>query len=733
MAKTFKNIPSLHRLLESAPLESVRDLLLKIDEQGYAACFDYVDWPEADSADDIIEACRLAVLEVAAFLQPDAGVPLEQHASRILNLAEGRGVEAVAKVADRIFDSANSAEFAQQRDDYGRAIYLYLHEGELFDDAENLFYADHYRNLGRMYEAFEVDANGGLDFQWDDTVKASLEAKLQQALELPDNCKIDHIRVTGKREDGTEVASHLLIIRHAGPLSSVAAMKDGRKKPMYYRPAIEATLLFSPDEAIVEVFAASPGVRPVVASAFAEVGLKHNLSDRPLTLRQYNLSRFLTSLRLDAPTVAGFDIESVTVVEAEVRPQNFKHRASLRVAIGDDIETVAADLFGPNNIFKRAALVSRIVVAVRYSADGEAKTKALNITLSDPNRCNLRSNRDPKQRDFGFKLLEHWGLMQQVRPLDAAEECAAFPALLRLYDEHAETVTRRHLDTRGILLDPLLEGGFLVRRGRHSSIEVELENGETQLVTVQSSPTIGHVRYECPVSRQWVEIPAQSLDYFEIKREWIEERIIKGLKSSLKPVGQMLQEQGLIFLGVLDLDGESIPAYLARQLSDQRVIRDYDIQLRAHQNAGIGVVLACCETAPAFLGCHVVVPLATLLVADAAEPTVDLVSLKSVYGQGKVLARGGQTVDFIVEHNRSGSLFIPGKPVLTVVGEKQIKLVQRLVDAYRAGNPAVVTKDLMDGLGSASPSQAFRNWKEQIADIYIGQAEGKRGAWKLLV
>ena len=90
-------------------------------------------------------------------------------------------------------------------------------------------------------------------------------------------------------------------------------------------------------------------------------------------------------------------------------------------------------------------------------------------------------------------------------------------------------------------------------------------------------------------------------------------------------------------------------------------------------------------------------------------------------------------MDFIVEHNRSGSLFIPGKPVLTVVGEKQIKLVQRLVDAYRSGNPAVLTKDLMDGLGSASPSQAFRNWKEQIADIYIGQAEGKRGAWKLLV
>ena len=733
MAKTFKNIPSLQRLMDSAPMESLRELLLLVDDRAYAACFDDVVWPEPDASEDVVEAARQATLDVAASLQPDAGVPLEQHALRILNLSEGRGVEVIGKVADRIFDSAKTDAFAQQRDHYGRAIYLYLHEGELFDDAENLFYADHYRNLGRMYDAFEVDANGDLDFKWDETVKAALESKLQQALELPENCKIDHIRVTGKREDGTEVESHLLIIRHAGPMSSVAAMKEGRKKPMYYRPAVEATLLFSPEDAVVEVFSESPGVRPVLASKFAEVGLNLNLSDRPLTMRQYNLSRFLTSLRLDAPTLAGFDIESVTVVEAEVRPQNLKHRASLRVTIGDDIETVAADLFGPNNIFKRAALISRIVIAVRYSADGEAKTKTLNITLSDPNRCNLRSNRDPKQRDFGFKLLEHWGLMQQVRMLDATEECAAFPALLRLYDEHEETVSRRHLDTRGLALGPLLDGGFLVRRGRQSHIEVELENGENQMVTVQPSPTIGHVRYECPVSRQWVDVPAQSLDYFEIKREWIEERIIKGMRSSLKPVGQLMQKDGLIFLGTLDLDGESVPAYLARQLSDLRVVREYDVQLRAHQDAGIGIVLACSDTGPAYLGIHVVVPLATMLVAGAAEPTVDLARLKSVYGQGKVLARGGQTVDFIVEHNRSGSLFIPGKPVLTVVGEKQIKLVQRLVDAYRSGNPAVVTKDLMDGLGSASPSQAFRNWKEQIVNIYIGKAEGKRGAWKLLV
>ena len=139
----------------------------------------------------------------------------------------------------------------------------------------------------------------------------------------------------------------------------------------------------------------SPSVRQQVAGCFAETGLKLDLSGKPLTLKQYNMGRFLDSLRLTPPRVDGFDIEHVAVVEVDARPDNYKHRASLKVTADDDIEAVAESLFGKDHLFSRAACISRVVVSVRYTQHGSDKTKTLNITLSDPNRCNLRSNRDP--------------------------------------------------------------------------------------------------------------------------------------------------------------------------------------------------------------------------------------------------------------------------------------------------------------------------------------------------
>jgi hypothetical protein len=74
-------------------------------------------------------------------------------------------------------------------------------------------------------------------------------------------------------------------------------------------------------------------------------------------------------------------------------------------------------VFGKDHLFKRAASMARIVIAVRYTQYGTKKSKTLNITLSEPNRCNLRSNRDPVQRELGYALLTAWGVLHQVKPL----------------------------------------------------------------------------------------------------------------------------------------------------------------------------------------------------------------------------------------------------------------------------------------------------------------------------
>jgi len=44
MAKSFKNIPSLHSLLASAPVEAIKDFLDNIDAGGHVACFATISW-----------------------------------------------------------------------------------------------------------------------------------------------------------------------------------------------------------------------------------------------------------------------------------------------------------------------------------------------------------------------------------------------------------------------------------------------------------------------------------------------------------------------------------------------------------------------------------------------------------------------------------------------------------------------------------------------------------------
>jgi hypothetical protein len=102
MAKSFKNGVSLHRLLEASPLAALESFLSSVDKGQYAAIFGDVQWASAtDEAS--IQALRAQLMDIANELKPDAAVPLDRHAHRILTLAEGRGVEPITRVAAKLF------------------------------------------------------------------------------------------------------------------------------------------------------------------------------------------------------------------------------------------------------------------------------------------------------------------------------------------------------------------------------------------------------------------------------------------------------------------------------------------------------------------------------------------------------------------------------------------------------------------------------------------------------
>jgi len=586
-----------------------------------------------------------------------------------------------------------------------------------------------------MYEAFEVDADAKADFMWDEAVKAALEERIQEKLELTGRCTVTYLQVGKADAAGKEVPQHLLIVRHGGPLSSVAEYQeaDGSRQERYYRPLNEATLLFSPDEGVIEVFSASPSVRQQLASCFAETGLKLDLSGKPLTLKQYNLGRFLDSLRLTPPRVDGFDIERVAVVEVDARPDNYQHRASLKVTLDDDIEAVAEALFGKDHLFMRATSISRVVIAVRYTQHGTDKTKTLNITLSEPNRCNLRSNRDPVQRDLGYALLTAWGILHQVKPLTVADERELFPALLQLFDQTTKEVPGQFFIARGIDPEALVDGGFIERRGRLTSLLIESDDIAHE-VTLRSAGKPGWVAYDHPVDGSRVELPASAADKYAIRRDWLDEIVYKCLKTQLASVVLTKLDECLTYLGDITLGQETVPCYIARDLKSLTTLQRLDILLRAKSDKGVGLILSAGRNHPLCLGPNVITPIADHLNATG-KALLDIDRLASAYSQGKMLARGGMVVDLVKHNEKSATLYIPGKPPLMLTGEKQIAIFDVLVTAYQKGSPIVKTSEAMAGSESFSPSTAFR--KEQWASIkgvYLDTPPGvKRGAWMLLV
>ena len=69
-------------------------------------------------------------------------------------------------------------------------------------------------------------------------------------------------------------------------------------------------------------------------------GLTHDVSQKPLTWKRYNLSRFRSSLRLDVPRIDGYEIKFARVLEAEVRLGTWSRKLLLKVAVDDDIVDV---------------------------------------------------------------------------------------------------------------------------------------------------------------------------------------------------------------------------------------------------------------------------------------------------------------------------------------------------------------------------------------------------------
>jgi hypothetical protein len=225
--------------------------------------------------------------------------------------------------------------------------------------------------------------------------------------------------------------------------------------------------------------------------------------------------------------------------------------------------------------------------------------------------------------------------------------------------------------------------------------------------------------------------PQSLVSKYAVNRQWVEEVILKQLRPHLAAPAFARPVDGLVVLGDLLLDDKRVPCSLVWGLCEPKRMDSLDLYLRGQSETGIGLILNAGRHGPTCLGANVVLPLPDYLCSDTEDPLLAVDALADGFRRNRNRARGGLIVELAEYGRQSATLYIPGKTPLDVTGEKKIAILRQLVEAYHKGSPVVLTKDLLAGCSSRSPSQAFRGW-DSIVDVYVERV-GERGGWKLRV
>jgi hypothetical protein len=723
--------PHVLALVEDARVDLAR-AALAVREGDNEPDFKLSDEVPNQTDAEAVDAFREGLLRTLSEFDQDELRPAEQRARRIRSLADGKGVTSLSTIVEQRLDDDQSEEFERQPDRLCRSIWVYLNARETFEDAESFHFARQFRDHGKLYDAFEVELENHVALDAASIDEAALAAKIKDMLELKPEVSCT-VKALDLPATDAHPASIMLIVRHGGPLSSVYDHRhDGRRGTIYYRPPNEATLIYTPSLRQIEVCADSPVVRQTVSDSFAEVALGHDISQKPLTWKRYNLSRFRTSLLLEPPDIDGYEFEFARVLEAEVRLGTWRRKLQLKVTVDDDIEEVADQYLGARNIFRRAEAFSRIGIAVAYNCVGDEKERTINITIAGTKSCNLQSKTDPEERSLGFALLKEWGILSAFRQIAPDDLRAIFAQLVQLHDRVEDEVSGGYLLELGLDASRLIEGGLLERRDRQDIVLIEGDDIDGE-GTVKPSATEGMVRTEGPFGEDAGKRPVSDVKMYAINGQWLHETLTRLMKPILSKRAAQILDPDLTLLGAMRIDDADVPVYFARRLNDPKTAQRLDLTLRARNTAGVGVLLAASEEMPSHLGPNVVVPLLSHLSPADDELLFSRDGLELAYRNSLSLARGGVSPRVIRTGTQSGTLYIPGKEPLHLGGNDQLTIFERLVVAAGKGSPDVQVKALMDGFDSRSPQQAFRKetW-DSIRDVYIGKG-AKNGYWRLVL
>ncbi len=351
---------------------------------------------------------------VKALFEAIGGLPIEERSQitadfeRVEVMTDEVGERAMlGAVTDRgqLIEVFGGLEGAHER-----SLWLFLNDEKAFHRAEEIRYADYYRE-SRSWDGF-IGPVGATVSREVEAIKA-FEQRLKDHHRAIDGSGRSCISEIFERDGArlTQVSIYL-----EGLSSSTVEFAGAALTRRLQRPAIEAAITYSPGDGAIDVIArGGKPVREAACKIFVETLLKAKTDIEPIVLRRYNLSKLRRPH--DFPTDPEDGIKSVAVTRVRLRPYgDGAGRLTIEAGRNDGttLHSLSRTWFDGRDPLANGFMVQHAKLSIEfYPLPAAKRGKILSFEITTPNKCSLKDHTE-KERLIGEKYLGRWGLVQEV-------------------------------------------------------------------------------------------------------------------------------------------------------------------------------------------------------------------------------------------------------------------------------------------------------------------------------
>lgn len=329
---------------------------------------------------------------------------IEDEIARIEKLATETGEAAL--------DSATLTEDLDLPSPHALALHTFLHDLDGFRRAEEIVFNDTQRG-GRQWTAFRAETN--LQFSHDEAALDRLKKTMQEQFDTP-NIHLEMFERTRPQlpdsadpQSGTADLVQITIYRELRPNAELAFV-DGSLSTQVRRPVLEASVTYEPKTGLIECVGRQREDRSEMAALVATTLLGCSPEFRPLQARVYDLSALRRRVGFDREPIDR--IEDVSVAMLRLVP--IETSAELITVettrqSDRDIWSVVEERLGPSALDSDYTIQQARIV-IRYRSAESNRTRSLPVTITHPNRANLKE-RTEIERAVANKYLPRWGLV----------------------------------------------------------------------------------------------------------------------------------------------------------------------------------------------------------------------------------------------------------------------------------------------------------------------------------